>query len=158
MTVMASLGCGGGGAAPATLVSPHAPAAGGGAKADGCLAVAGAKHRRSAGEPPRITAKHVLVKYVGAKQASVSVTRSREDACLRAQEARTKLEQGTSFADVVKEYSEEQGAATRDGTLGAVERGDVVPAFADAAFELRAGEVSQVVETDYGFHVILRAE
>jgi parvulin-like peptidyl-prolyl isomerase len=63
-----------------------------------------------------------------------------------------------SFAEVVRIYSEESGAATREGTIGTIERTDVAPAFGDAAFELSTGEVSQVVETNFGFHVILRAE
>ena len=75
-----------------------------------------------------------------------------------AREAREKLEQGASFADVVATYSEEPGAATREGSIGSVQRSDVVPAFADAAFELGRGEVSHVVETDFGFHVIMRTE
>lgn len=129
-----------------------------GTPAERCLAIAGAKRERKASEPAKITAKHLLVKFAGAKNAAASITRSREEACLRAEEARSKLEQGTPFAEVVKTYSEEQGAATREGTLGSIQRSDVVPPFADAAFELGAGEVSQVVETDFGFHVILRAE
>ena len=102
--------------------------------------------------------KHALVKYAGAKRAAPTVTRTREEACLRALEARSKLQQGASFTDVVKEYSEEPGAATREGSLGSIERSQMVPPFADAAFELARGEVSQVVETDFGFHVILRTE
>ena len=149
-----------GGAAPA---APTAPTAAGGATAaegtpEHCLAVAGAKHERQPGEPEKITVKHVLVKYAGSKRAPATVTRTREQACLRAEEARKQLEKGMPFADVVKTYSEEPGAATREGSLGAIGRGTLVPAFADAAFELHAGEVSQVVETDFGFHVILRAE
>jgi NIMA-interacting peptidyl-prolyl cis-trans isomerase 1 len=63
-----------------------------------------------------------------------------------------------SFADVVTAYSEEPGAATRAGSIGPIERSNVVPPFADAAFELKTGEASHVVETDFGFHVILRTE
>ena len=102
--------------------------------------------------------KHVLVKYGGAKGAPATITRTREQACLRAEEALTKLEEGTSFADVVAAYSDESGAATREGTLGAIERADVAPPFADAAFDLKVREVSEVVETPFGFHVILRVE
>jgi NIMA-interacting peptidyl-prolyl cis-trans isomerase 1 len=161
MTTATSLACGGcGGGAPAASAIP---AGGGGgtssdAPAERCLAVAGAKRARRPDEPAKVTAQHVLVKYAGAKKAPPTVTRTREQACLRAEEARAKLEQGSSFADVVNGYSEEPGAATRGGSLGPIERAHVVPPFADAAFELRAGEVSHVVETDYGFHIILRTE
>jgi parvulin-like peptidyl-prolyl isomerase len=123
-----------------------------------CLATAGAAHRRRPDEPGTIGAKHILVKYAGAKKAAPDITRTREQACLRAAEARAKLEGGASFEEVVRLYSEEPGAATREGSLGTIERASVVPPFADAAFELAAGEVSQVVETDFGFHVILRSE
>lgn len=142
---------------------PRAPVGGAGdagaeTPAQRCLAIAGAKREPPAGAPDRITVRHVLVKYAGAKKAAETITRSREEACLRALEAREKLEQGASFAEVVGAYSEEPGAATREGSLGAIERTDVVPPFADAAFELGRGDVSHVVETDYGFHVILRTE
>jgi NIMA-interacting peptidyl-prolyl cis-trans isomerase 1 len=123
-----------------------------------CLAIAGAKRERKTDEPTRITVKHVLVKWSGAKNAPDGMTRTREEACLRALEARSKLERGASFADVVKEYSDEPGAATREGLVGQVERREVAAPFADAAFELSPGEVSHVVETTSGFHVILRSE
>jgi hypothetical protein len=150
--------CGGG----AKASSPTTPGAGAGAAGDSpaqrCLAIAGAKRERRPDEPSKIGAKHVLVKYAGAKKAPATVTRTREQACLRAEEARGKLEQGMPFPEVVSTYSEEPGAATREGSLGPIERAHVVPPFADAAFELKPGEVSHVVETDFGFHVILRTE
>ena len=148
----------GGEATPAPASPATASASGGGGAAERCLAVAGARRERKPSEPAKISAKHVLVKYAGAKKAAPTVTRTREQACLRAQEARAKLEQGTPFAEVVATYSEEPGATTREGSLGSIERSHVVPPFADAAFELAAGEVSHVVETDFGFHVIMRTE
>lgn len=160
LLALATIACGGSSppaTSPAGAEGSGAGTASGG-PAEHCLAVAGAKRARKPDEPAKIGAKHVLVKYTGAKKAPPSVTRTREEACLRAEEARAKLEQGMSFGDVVKAYSEEPGAATREGSLGPVERSQVVPSFADAAFELHAGEVSHVVETDFGFHVILRTE
>ena len=122
-----------------------------------CLVIAGAHRERSQNEPAKIGARHLLVKYAGAKKAD-GVTRTREDACLRAMKARDALRDGADFAKVVEEYSEEPGAASREGSLGTIERADVVPPFADAAFELDIGQLSDVVETDFGFHVIQRTE
>lgn len=157
-TVSILLACGGETPSPAAPSSSSSSAASTDTPAGKCLAIAGAKRERKADEPAKVTVRHVLVKYAGAKKAASSVTRTREEACLRAEEARAKLEQGTSFADVVAAYSEEPGAATREGSLGSISRTDVVPPFADAAFELKRSEVSHVVETDFGFHVIFRTE
>jgi hypothetical protein len=146
------------GAAPAP---PQAPAPTGVAAetpAQACFRTAGAKREKRPGEPARIAAKHVLVKYVGAKGAAPALPRSREQACLRAIEARDKLRGGAELGKIVIEYSDEPGAASREGSLGAVERSDLVPPFADAAFELDVGQLSDVVESDYGFHVIVRTE
>jgi NIMA-interacting peptidyl-prolyl cis-trans isomerase 1 len=126
--------------------------------AEHCLAAAGAKRERKPSEPDRISVKHVLVRYAGAKSAPATLTRTREQACLRAEEALSKLKQGVSFSEVVRLYSEESGAETRDGSIGTIERTSVAPPFADAAFELQIRELSAVVETPFGFHLILRVE
>jgi len=123
-----------------------------------CLAVAGATRERQRNEPDQITVKHILVKYAGAKKAAPDIKRSKGDACLRAMEARKRLEGGEPFAEIVTEYSDEPGAASREGLIGPIKRKDVVAPFADAAFELKANEVSHVVETESGFHVILRTQ
>lgn len=123
-----------------------------------CIALARGARERQRSEPDKITVKHILVKFAGAKNAPADIKRTRGAACLRALEARKQLQNGESFADVVKEYSDEAGAATREGSIGAIRRADVQPTFADAAFELKPNEVSHVVETDFGYHVIMRVE
>src|ERR1019366_1765748 len=156
VVVSATSACGGAWAGAAS--SPASQASSGESSAESCLAGADAKHTRKPSEPDRISVKHVLVRYAGARGAPATVTRTREQACLRAEEALGKLKEGTSFADVVAQYSDESGAATREGSIGAIERADVAPPFADAAFELKTRELSQVVETPFGFHLILRVE
>jgi hypothetical protein len=143
-----------GGAPPGEARSPSAAPTPG----QRCLAEAGVKRAPKADEPDRINVKHVLVRFAGARGASEAITRTREQACLRAEEALAKLKDGTSFRDVAATYSDDAGAATRGGAIGNIERGDVAAPFADAAFELKVSEVSEVVETPFGFHVILRVE
>ncbi|MBS2019032.1 MAG: peptidylprolyl isomerase [Deltaproteobacteria bacterium] len=148
-----------GGAAPPVASSGGAVSSSADGAAGKCLAIAGAKRERRPDEPAKVGAKHLVVKYAGSKRAGPDVTRTREEACLRAQEAYAKLEGGASFADVVKEYSEEPGAATREGSVGTFDRsGRMAVPFVDATMELKVGEVSHVVETDFGFHVIYRTE
>jgi peptidyl-prolyl cis-trans isomerase NIMA-interacting 1 len=149
---LASSHCGGG--AP----SPTAPAGSAQAPAAACLAIAGAKRQRNPTEPTKISVRHVLVQYTGSKNARPPASRTREEACLRALSARDELRAGSDFVEVVKKYSDEPGAASRSGSLGTIERKDAAPPFADAAFELHPKEFSDVVESDFGFHVIMRME
>lgn len=153
-----AIGCGGASSTGGSRAASPASHSGSESPAERCLSAADAKHERNPSEPDRISVKHVLVRYAGAQRAPETITRSREQACLRAEEALAKLQQGASFADVVRQYSDESGAETREGSLGAIERKDVAPPFADAAFELHVNEASSVVETPFGFHVILRFE
>lgn len=149
---LASFHCGGG--AP----SPASPAGSAQGPAASCLALAGIKRQRNPSEPSKISVRHVLVQYTGSKNARPPISRTREEACLRALQARDELRGGADFVEVVKKYSDEPGAASRSGSLGSVERKDVAPPFADAAFELHPKEFSDVVESDFGFHVIMRME
>lgn len=126
--------------------------------AEACLATAAAKREKRADEPSRISVKHILVQHAFSKKGRDSIKRSREEACLRAAEARDKIRGGADFTEIVREYSDEPGAASRGGSIGSVERSDLVPAFFDAAFELDVHQLSDVVETEFGFHVIMRTE
>ena len=106
----------------------------------------------------RIGARHILVQYAGSKRASVGITRSRAEAEKRAGQALERALAGEDFVALVGEYSDEPGAAERGGDLGRFDRRMMVKGFSDAAFALEIGGFSQVVETEFGFHVIQRTE
>jgi parvulin-like peptidyl-prolyl isomerase len=100
----------------------------------------------------------LLVSYKDALRAAPGIGRSKAEARARAEEAQKRAAAGEDFVALVKQYSDEPGAGDRGGDLGKFDRQSMVPAFANAAFALKVHEVSQVVETQFGFHVILRTE
>ena len=71
----------------------------------------------------------------------------------KARQALQKIRSGADFTVVAKEFSEDISAST-GGDLGEIERGKMVPEFEKAAFLLKEGEVSGLVETPYGLHII----
>lgn len=115
-----------------------------------CLADARAERHPPASAPDRISVRHILVRHRELTRPD-GATRTPEEACVRALEALERLQAGTDWSAVVAQYSD---AKTDD--LGEVSRDLLSPAFGNAAFELASGELSYVVETDRGFHVILR--
>ncbi len=104
--------------------------------------------------PESIVASHILVMYRGSMRAPEKVKRSKEEAKKRAEEALARAKKGDNFAILVAEYSDEPGAASRGGSLGRFRKGMMVPAFEKVASELEPGEVSEIVETHFGYHVI----
>ena len=109
-------------------------------------------------EEEKVTASHILVAYKGARGAAPSVTRSKEHAKRRAEAVLTKAKAGADFAALAKQYSDDPGSGPRGGDLGSFPKRAMVPPFADAAFALKPGELSGIVETDFGFHVIKRTQ
>ncbi len=103
----------------------------------------------------KVRARHILVRYQGARNDH-GATRSKADAerLARALHARATAA-GADFAALARENSEDASAA-QGGDLGEFGRGAMVPPFDEAVFRLASGQVSHVVESEFGFHVILR--
>lgn len=110
-------------------------------------------------EPPtRIGARHVLIQWMGADKAGPSVVRSREQARAVAEDVLKRARNKEDFARLAVEYSDEPGASGRGGSLGRFGHGQMVSAFDEAAFKLEVGQISDIVETPFGFHIIQRTE
>jgi hypothetical protein len=107
----------------------------------------------------QIGTSHLLVQYKGSERAAPTVTRTKEEARKRANEALAKAKKGQDFSALVGQYSDEPGAGARGGVLPKFGRSSAFDeTFKDAAFKLKPGEISGVVETKFGFHVIKRTE
>ncbi len=68
------------------------------------------------------------------------------------------IENGASFEELAKKYSEDPASASRGGDLGFTSRGDFVPEYETAAFSLADGEVSEIVQSQFGYHIIQMVE
>jgi peptidyl-prolyl cis-trans isomerase NIMA-interacting 1 len=110
-------------------------------------------------ESDSITASHILIAYRGAMRAKPAVTRRKSEAKALAQKLVDRLRGGTlDFGEAAARYSDEPGADARKGALGSFTKSRMVKPFGDAAFALAPGEISNVVETDFGFHIIWREQ
>ena len=95
-------------------------------------------------------ASHILIN--ADKSASSA---EREKARLKAQELLTEVQQSPNkFADIARKNSQDTGSAAKGGDLDFFARGAMTKPFEDAAFSLKKGETSGVVETEFGFHII----
>lgn len=105
----------------------------------------------------RISASHVLVAYKGSQRAKPSVTRTKAEARKRAEEVLQKARKSEDFAALARQYSDDS-SSNKGGDLGSFGKNSMVKPFADAAFALKVGEVSDIVESEFGFHVIRRTK
>jgi peptidyl-prolyl cis-trans isomerase D len=90
---------------------------------------------------------HILFKTVGMTDAEAAEVRK------KAEDVLNKAKHGGNFADLAKQYSEDT-SKDKGGDLGWIVRGQTVPEFEAAAFSLPKGSISDLVKTQYGFHII----
>jgi peptidyl-prolyl cis-trans isomerase C len=102
---------------------------------------------------PRVRASHILI---GIPQNADAATK--QQAKTKAEALLKDLKAGKDFAEAAKANSQDPGSAPNGGDLGYFEQGQMVPPFEQAAFALKAGEMSDIVETQFGYHIIKVAE
>jgi parvulin-like peptidyl-prolyl isomerase len=102
-----------------------------------------------------VRASHILYMYKGSMRAPASVTRSKDEAKAAADAVLAKLKGGAKFEELASKESD-CPSKNKGGDLGPFGRGMMAPPFEQAAFALRIGDLSGVVETSFGFHVIKR--
>ena len=101
----------------------------------------------------RVRASHILIGIPqNADAATKQQAKSKAEALLK------DLKAGKDFAEAAKANSQDPGSAPNGGDLGYFEQGQMVPPFEQAAFALKAGEMSDVVETQFGYHIIKVAD
>lgn len=100
-------------------------------------------------EERKVHVAHVLFRTNrAASETDKAAVRTRAEAAL------TKLRAGADFASVAETESEDKVSSRRGGDLGWIKAGGVHPAFSEKAFAMKPGEISDVVETPFGFHII----
>ena len=100
-------------------------------------------------QPERRDVRHILITVDPKADAAAA-----EAAKARIIEIRKRIESGEDFAKVAKEVSQDPGSAAQGGDLGFIEKGLMDPAFDQAAFSLKQGEVSEPVRTQFGYHLL----
>jgi peptidyl-prolyl cis-trans isomerase C len=99
-------------------------------------------------KPEQVKASHILIKVEPQADAS-----QKAGARKKLEMIQGKLKKGEDFGTLAKEYSEGP-SNTKGGDLGYFSRGQMVKPFEEAAFALKQGEVSEIVETRFGYHLI----
>ncbi|HEY7059113.1 MAG TPA: peptidyl-prolyl cis-trans isomerase, partial [Vicinamibacterales bacterium] len=95
--------------------------------------------------PEQVRASHILLKTEGKDDAAVKK---------QAEEILAKIKSGADFAELAKKYSEDEGSAKKGGDLDYFGKGRMVPEFEQKAFSMQPGEVSDLVKSQYGYHII----
>ena len=99
--------------------------------------------------PEQVKARHILIQVP--KDAGEEEKKKSKE---KAEDLLKKINAGEDFAKLAEANSDDPGSKEKGGDLGFFSKGSMVPAFEQAAFALKAGEVSLVVELDFGYHLI----
>lgn len=101
----------------------------------------------------KVKASHILISTVDENNKPLSEAKKAE-AKKKAEDILKKAKSGEEFATLAKEYSDDKGSGAKGGDLDFFEKGAMVPEFEAAAWKLKVGEISELVETQFGYHII----
>jgi len=101
----------------------------------------------------KVQASHILLMYQGSARSTA--TRTQKEAQEQIQLLKEQLNGGADFATLATEHSD-CPSGKQGGDLGLFGRGQMVKAFEDTTFNMSVGDISDVVETDFGYHIIRR--
>jgi peptidyl-prolyl cis-trans isomerase C len=110
-------------------------------------------HKKEFENPEMVKARHILVAV-----KPDATPEQKEAAKKKAEELLAKAKAGEDFAKLAQENSDDPGSKAKGGDLGFFTQGSMVGKFEQAAFALKPGEVSGVVETEFGYHIIKQEE
>ncbi|MGE5238955.1 MAG: peptidylprolyl isomerase [Chloroflexota bacterium] len=110
-------------------------------------------HQEEFTAPEQVKASHILIR-VDATTSEDTRNKAKE----KASEILARIKKGEDFGTLASEFSEDPGSKAKGGDLGFFSRGMMVKPFEDAAFSLKPGEVSDMVETQFGYHIIKVSE
>ncbi|HZQ24990.1 MAG TPA: peptidyl-prolyl cis-trans isomerase [Terriglobales bacterium] len=112
------------------------------------------QHRDEYRVPEQVKVSHILIKTPLPGPDGKVDQKGVEEARKKAEDILKQLKAGAKFEDLAKKYSEDPGSAKENGSLGWIGRGRTVPEFEKVAFSLPKGQISDVVQSSYGFHII----
>lgn len=98
-------------------------------------------------------ASHILISTVDENDKELSKEK-KEEAKKKAEEVLKKAKAGDEFAALAQEYSQDPGSTTKGGDLGYFSKGEMVKEFEESVFALEVGEISELVESKFGYHII----
>lgn len=107
--------------------------------------------------PARVKASHILAIFPWVEDNSEETEETeegRKEALEKIKMVEDKLKNGGDFEDLARQYSDDSASAASGGDLGYISKGQMIEEFEEALFSLDVGEVSEIVETKYGFHII----
>jgi peptidyl-prolyl cis-trans isomerase D len=112
------------------------------------------QHRDQYRMPEQVKVSHILIKTPLPGPDGKVDEKGVAEARHRAEDLLQQLKSGAKLEDLAKKYSEDTGSAKQDGSLGWIGKGQTVPEFEKTAFSLSKGQMSDLVKSSYGFHII----